>query len=219
MNNLLSGIDHVVFDLDGTLVESHRTIHKATLEAFKELGIKGDLPEVEFYKMIGFHFEDIFNAFNVEVPYFDKFINVYKSLYFDFIDQSTLYDGVEATLSKLKEKNFTVSLLTTKGQDQADKIVEHFHLEKYFDYIMGRRNGVAHKPSPEPLLLICEKLKIRPAKTVMVGDSELDIICGREAGSKTCGVSYGYRSREVLEKEKPDFILDALMEITGNPRR
>ncbi len=76
---------------------------------------------------------------------------------------------------------------------------------------MGRRNGIAHKPSPEPLLFVCGELNIDPSKTLMVGDSELDVICGRDAGSKTCGVTYGYRTRELLEIEKPDFIVDGIL--------
>ncbi len=103
MDNKLSGIEHFVFDLDGTLVESHRTIHEATLQSFRKMGIEGALPEAEFYRMIGFHFEDIFNAFNINVPDFEEFINIYKSFYFDFIDSSALYPNVEETLSHLKE--------------------------------------------------------------------------------------------------------------------
>jgi len=213
MNKKLSGIEHIVFDLDGTLVESHRTIHKATLQSFKKMEIEGALPEAEFYKMIGFHFEDIFDAFKIDVPDFEEFINIYKSFYFDFIDSSALYPNVEETLVRLKKEDYSISLLTTKGQDQAEKIIHHFELERYFDFIMGRRNGVAHKPSPEPLLLICEKLNIDASKTLMVGDSELDIICGREAGSRTCGVTYGYRSRKLLEKENPDHLLDDITDI------
>ena len=205
MDNKLSGIEHFVFDLDGTLVESHRTIHEATLQSFRKMGIEGALPEAEFYRMIGFHFEDIFNAFNINVPDFEEFINIYKSFYFDFIDSSALYPNVEETLSHLKKTNYTVSLLTTKGQDQAEKIIDHFNLNKYFDFIMGRRNGIAHKPSPEPLLFVCGELNIDPSKTLMVGDSELDVICGRDAGSKTCGVTYGYRTTGTVRNREIRF--------------
>ena len=75
---------------------------------------------------------------------------------------------------------------------------------------MGRRDGLAHKPSPEPLLHICKELNVKPAETLMVGDTELDIQCGKSAGSKTCGVLYGYRTKIQLEKEKPDFLISGL---------
>jgi phosphoglycolate phosphatase len=103
-----------------------------------------------------------------------------------------------------------VSLLTTKGQDQADRIIGHFHLTKYFSHIMGRRIGVPVKPSPEPLLLICKDLNVLPAESIITGDTELDIRCGISAKVKTCGVTYGYRTREVLVKENPDYIIEKI---------
>jgi HAD superfamily hydrolase (TIGR01549 family) len=129
------------------------------------------------------------------------------------MDSSYLYPGVQQTLQYLNEKNIRVSLLTTKVQDQAEKIIDHFNLRSSFDYLMGRRDGLAHKPSPEPLLQICQDLIVKPAETVMVGDTELDIQCGKSAGSKTCGVLYGYRTNIQLEKEKPDFLISGLNDL------
>ncbi len=78
---------------------------------------------------------------------------------------------------------------------------------------MGRRDGLAHKPSPEPLLVICKDLQVKPSETLMVGDTELDIQCGKNADSNTCGVLYGYRTKDQLEKEKPDYIISGLNEL------
>ena len=75
---------------------------------------------------------------------------------------------------------------------------------------MGRRDGIAHKPAPEPLQMICKELNVDVKNTVMIGDTELDIQCGKNAGSFTCGVSYGYRTKELLEIEKPDFIVESI---------
>jgi phosphoglycolate phosphatase-like HAD superfamily hydrolase len=78
---------------------------------------------------------------------------------------------------------------------------------------MGRRDGLAHKPSPEPLLFICKELTLNPSETLMIGDTELDIQCGKNADAKTCGVLYGYRTKDQLEKEKPDFLISGLSEL------
>ena len=163
--------------------------------------------------MIGKHFADIFLELNINDVDFEEFISVYKALYFDFIDSSYLYEGVKETLDFLKSKKIKVSLLTTKGQGQADKIIDHFKLTNSFDYIMGRRDGLAHKPSPEPLMYICKELSVEPAETLMVGDTELDIQCGKNAGAKTCGVLYGYRTKDQIEKEKPDINISNLVEL------
>ncbi len=206
-------INLVVFDLDGTLIRSHETIYKATQHSLKEIGIMTEMPEQKFYNMIGLHFEDIFEEFGFSVPDFEQFINVYKSVYFDFINRSFVYPGVEDILKKLRENKLKIGLLTTKGQDQAEKILKHFSLFDKFDYVMGRRPGIAHKPSPEPLLKICSDINIDVRNILMVGDSEMDIQCGQNAGAMTCGVSYGYRSREELKKQKPDFLIDEIFSL------
>ncbi len=206
-------IDLVVFDLDGTLVSSHETIYKATLHALKEINVSAVMPEDKFYNMIGLHFEDIFHEFGFAVPDFEKFLTIYKSIYFDYIDSSVVYPGVEEAISNLKDKKIKVSLLTTKGQDQAELILRHFSLFDKFDYVMGRRPGLAHKPSPEPLQKICTDLKTNILNTLMVGDSEMDIQCGINAGSKTCAVTYGYRTKSELQKSSPDFLIDKILDV------
>jgi len=206
-------ITHLCFDLDGTLVDSRDTILKSTKTALDQLNIPHSIPENIFTNMIGKHFVDIFEELKINVPDFEKFISIYKLLYFDFIESSYLYKGVKETIEFLTKKHIKVSLLTTKGQDQAEKIIEHFNLSSSFDYLMGRRDGLAHKPSPEPLLYICKELQIDPSKTMMTGDTELDIQCGKNAGSKTCGVLYGYRTKDQLEKEMPDFLISGLSEL------
>jgi len=206
-------INLVVFDLDGTLVSSHETIYKATLHALKEVNINIEMPEEKFLNMIGLHFEDIFREFGFAVPNFEHFIKIYKSIYFEYIDSSVVYSGVEELIIKLNEKKIKVGLLTTKGQDQAELILQHFSLFNKFDYIMGRRPGMAHKPSPEPLQKICSDLNINITNTLIVGDSEMDIQCGRNAGSKTCAVTYGYRTKQELLKSDPDFMIDQIQDL------
>lgn len=206
-------IDLVVFDLDGTLVSSHETIYKATLHALKEVNISAVMPEDKFYNMIGLHFEDIFREFGFAVPDFEQFIKIYKSIYFDYIDSSVIYSGVEESINELNDKKIKVSLLTTKGQDQAELILRHFSLFDKFDYVMGRRPGIAHKPSPEPLQKICADLNANILNTLIVGDSEMDIQCGRNAGSKTCAVTYGYRTKKELQKSYPDFMIDQIQDL------
>ena len=205
--------NHYCFDLDGTLVDSNKTIYEATAYALDQLGIDFNVDEDLFALKIGQHFNDIFSAFNINVPDFDEFITIYKENYFKQMEYSSLYDGVDETLFKLKKQEAKISLLTTKVQDQAEKIIDHFNLRKYFDLIMGRRDGIAHKPSAEPLLAICTELNIDVSNTLMIGDTELDIQCGKNAGTFTCGVLYGYRTKELLEIEKPDFMVKSINQI------
>ncbi len=211
----MTDIKLVVFDLDGTLVSSHQTIYQATVKAFADLGISNHFPEEQFYGMIGMHFQDIFDEFKITVNNFDEFLEIYKIHYNDLLYTSSLYENVEEALNNLKEKNLKIALLTTKGQDQAEKILQHFKLDKYFDEIHGRRPELPIKPNAEPLLFICESLKINPFNTLMVGDSELDINCAHNAKAKSCAVTYGYRTHERLMEENPNLIINSIDELVN----
>ncbi len=206
-------IKHICFDLDGTLVDSSRTIYKATIKALKVLNINAVIKEKEFNRMIGAHFINIFNDLKIVVKDVNQFIEIYKGFYFDFIDESEFYPGVVDILQYLKENNFYISLLTTKNQDQTEKIIKHFNLESYFSFIMGRRNGIGYKPSAEPLLFICKEINVRHEETIIVGDTELDIICGKNAKALTCAATYGYRTKDILEQQNPDYIISDLSEL------
>ncbi len=208
-------IKHVCFDLDGTLVRSAKTIYKTTTETLNQLGINYTLPEDKFNQMIGQHFKDIFEYFSINVPDFEYYIKTYKKNYFLFVDYSDLYEGIRETLEILKSNSIKISLLTTKAQDQAEKILTHFNLDDFFDVTMGRRDGIPHKPAPEPLILICDDLKIPVSETLMVGDTELDILCGKNAGSKTCVVTYGYRDIDILKSYNPDYLINSIDELVS----
>lgn len=217
MNNLTKKynreIIHYCFDMDGTLIDSGKTIFNSTVLTLDMLEIKHNLDEKVFSSRIGQHFREIFDAFGIEVPDFEKFIAHYKKIYFQQLEHSSLYPGVTEVLQHLKNKNMFISLLTTKAQDQTEIILDYFNLTGYFDYVMGRRDGIPYKPSPEPLEIICRHLNIDIKKTILIGDTELDIQCGKSSGSLTCGVEYGYRTKKLLEYEEPDYIISSIKEI------
>lgn len=210
---ILDDIDSVVFDLDGTLMSSHETIYKTMVHTFEFMKIEAAIPQLEFNKRIGHHFQTIFDEFKIAVPDIEGFIDIYKGFYFDFLGLSKVYSGAEELLEKLSANRFKVSLLTTKAQDQADKIIDSFGLRKHFNLVMGRRPGIAIKPAPDMMDYICKDLNVKPERTLMVGDSELDILCGKSAGTKTCAVTFGYRSKEDLANLNPDFMISDFSEL------
>lgn len=209
----MNKIKHICFDLDGTLIDSYQTIYKTTVKTLQHLKIEEPLMEIEFHKRIGHHFLHIFKDLDIPVTDIEEFIDIYKGYYFDFIDESIIYPGVIDVLKELQKKKIKVSLLTTKGQDQADKIIDHFGLRQYFSLVTGRRKDLPIKPSPEPLQFICKELEVEESDTMMVGDAELDINCGKNAGAYSCAVTYGYRSNGELESAAPDFIIDDIREL------
>lgn len=206
-------IECVVFDLDGTLVNSHETIYKATIRTLEELNLSTRLDKGQFYNLLGHHFKDIFDECRIDVPDVEYFIKVFKGFYFNFIDNSVVYENVFYLFEKIKKRNIKTGLLTTKGQDQAEKISKYFGLDKFLNVIEGRKNGIAIKPAPDQLLKICSDVNVEPKNTLMIGDTELDIMCGKNAGAKTAVVTYGYRKIEELKTYEPDYFIDDLSKI------
>lgn len=203
----------IVFDLDGTLISSHETIYKTTVYTLNELNISNSFNKDEFVGMIGHHFEDIFQSLAVKVPDIENFIKQFKANYFNFIDSTELYSGAIELLQELNSNGIYCSILTTKAQDQADSIVEMFNIRKYLKFVMGRREGIKIKPSGEPLEFIMKELNFTDKETLMVGDTELDIRCAKNAGVDNVAVTFGYRTIEQIRRESPDFIINELLEI------
>lgn len=181
--------------------------------ALAECGFNHPIDAAKFNKTIGKHFREIFADLKIEIADLDEFIKIYKSNYFNYIAYSKLYHGVKTLFEFLQSEKIRIGLLTTKMQDQADKIIVHFNLQNYFDIIVGRRDGIEIKPSPQPLKYISQKIDIPINNILMVGDTEMDIQCGKNAGAPTCAVTFGYRSKEILISENPDFLISELLEI------
>ncbi len=204
----------VVFDLDGTLVDSATTIYESAIRTLDELGIeRSRFTRGELDKRIGAHFQDMFDELGVGVTDFDEFITLYKKFYNELLTTSTLYPGVKEVLGTLFEHDIKIALLTTKAQDQAEHILEFFGIAQFFTNITGRKDGIPHKPHPEALLIISRELNLNPNEMLMVGDTEYDVECGHNAGSATCAVTYGYRDKTYLEELKPTYIANSLQDV------
>lgn len=204
-----------VFDLDGTLTDSEETIYKAAVSTLAEYGIHNAITAEQMRARIGAHFADIFHELDIPITDMESFIEKYIVHYFRYIDGTFVYEGVEDLLRHLKAEGHAVALLTTKAQDQADLIIDHFRLRKYFDLVMGRRPELPVKPDPGGLLSIIAELGFTPETTVMIGDSEFDIRCGKNAGTGTVGCLYGFRSEEFLRNEQPDYLIARPIELTA----
>jgi HAD superfamily hydrolase (TIGR01549 family) len=204
----------VVFDMDGTLFDSAETIYKAAIKTFDALGMKNvNFPRDKFQVRIGAHFQDIFEEFGVDVPDVEQYIDIYKRLYFDFIDETKFYPGMLELLHKLRNEGYKLAILTTKNQQQTERIADHFGLNEYFEILMGRRPGIKIKPDAEPLEIIIDQFNGNKNTTVMIGDTEFDIGCGRNAGVDTIAVGYGYRDKDFLLNEKPTYFVDTVSEL------
>ena len=210
-----SKINTILFDLDGTLTDPMEGITKAVQYALKKYGIiEEDLwnltkfigpPLAEsFEKYYGFSKEEALQAVTVYREYFapiGKFEN-------------EVYAGIEEMLKTLKEHGFTIALATSKPEVFAREILEHFHLDAYFDFAGGALfNGREHKD--EVITYVLNELQAEKEKVMMVGDRLHDVVGAKKNGLPCVGVLYGYGAREELTEAGAYHIVETVNELTS----
>jgi phosphoglycolate phosphatase len=124
----------------------------------------------------------------------------------EMLKTTRLYPRVAEILDSFKNKRKAV--VTSKEVRFTKIILNHFDIDGYFDAIIGGDTTPARKPDPGPVLEALRQLSGSAAETVMIGDSENDVIAGRRAGTLTCAVAYGFRTAEQLRKSDPDALIE-----------
>lgn len=204
--------DLVVFDLDGTLIDSARDISESLNITFKKLGYQ-PLPEETIHQFVGNGVRPLIERSVIAAGHpgrledtLESFRDVYQER---LLHHTKLFEGAYLTLESLKRSGKSLGLVTNKPARFAFPILEALNLERFFDggAVAGDTLNVI-KPAPDALLKIAETTKTDPRLTVMVGDSAVDINTGKNAGAKTVGVTYGFRSREELLEAGADALID-----------
>ncbi len=201
----------IIFDLDGTLVDSRVDITNAINYAVKEYGI-GPFSVQEITSMVGRGVTKLIEDLIKPYPeillkdVIDKFLYYYER---HLLDNTKAYPGVKEVLEELKEYRKVV--ISNKREYLSKKTLEGLGLLKYFELVLGSDSVPEKKPSPVPVLTVLDRLKIEPEGALIVGDSDLDIMAGRAAGIKTAGVTYGYRPAEVLKEA--DYLINDIREL------
>jgi len=191
----------ILFDLDGTLIDSTEAILESFYHSFKELDFdfKGDDEDIK--NEIGYPLDIMYATLGVVQNDVQKFVDSYK-LHYRKISQAKTYilpNALEAV--KLASTFATLGVVTTKTTAYSIPLLENMGIMKYFDTIIGRQEVTNPKPHPEPVLKALENLNIKPSKDIyMIGDTKLDLIASKEAGVNSVGVLCGYGKKEELEK-------------------
>jgi phosphoglycolate phosphatase len=207
----------VIFDIDGTLLDSKRDIAAAQLYVLRELGIDS-YTEEDIYQTIGRPLKDIFLDLLPERLH-DR-IPEATAMYVDYYRPRALqttrpFPGVEETLTAIAQTDVRMAVATTKSTETSERVLNHFGLTRFFVQVQGSPPGTPFKPDPHILNLIVNRQGWEPGRCLMVGDSQADIGAGKGAGMMTCGVTYGSSSRKLIEALKPDYIVDSFPEVLG----
>jgi phosphoglycolate phosphatase len=209
----------VIFDLDGTLVDTVADVTDGVNHALKLMG-SSPLSQEQVKKAVGPGKEEFIRIIfpDVENPDIESFLSFFREYYWDHcLDKTDFFPGMKEVLTAFKDRKLAVA--SNKPCRFTHRILEGLGVSPWFDAVLGPEDVTHAKPHPEMILKAVEALDAEPADCLLVGDTDKDMEAGRGAGVCLCGAGYGYGSSEDLLKYKPDYFIDLpsdLFSIIGN---
>lgn len=208
-------VDLLIFDLDGTLIESKWDIAHSVNLTLEELGLPCR-PQEEIFGFVGDGVKRLLRLAVGEENQakYEEALRVFRGHYLAHcLDRTRFYPGVETVLTHFADKHKAVA--TNKSMEYTKVILDGLG-NHHFAYMVGGDDGYGLKPEPGMLLKIMEALNVPCERTVLIGDSTNDINGGHNAGIRVCAVGYGMGNREKMAACRPDWFIERpedLMEI------
>lgn len=220
MHPLLHDVALVVFDLDGTLVDSVPDLTVAVDAALADVGLRqrGEARVRGWvgngsYKLIERALRDALG----QAPEAERLTAVHDRFLHHYgvapNALTRLYPGARIALDGLREKGLTLALVTNKPQAFIAPVLEGVGLSGYFALCLGGDALPYRKPDPTPLLHVARHFSVAPECCLMVGDSRHDVEAGKRAGFRTVAVPYGYNHGEPVATSHPDALVESLAEL------
>ena len=146
----------------------------------------------------------------------EEVLNDYREAYTrNWNNKSRPYDGIMECLADLKARNIMSSVLSNKPHYFTELCVGELIGNEHFEFVLGQREGVNKKPSPDAAIEICKKLNVEPEETIFIGDTNVDILTGISAGMKTIGVLWGFRDEKELREAGAHYIAKSPSQLLG----
>ena len=206
----------VIFDLDGTLLNTLEDLANSCNYALEQYGYK--VHELEKYKrFLGDGrlklIERILPEEYRNPEIIEKVLTIYDEHYKVHMDDITRpYDGILEVLDILRENEMKLAVVSNKPHEFATEVVLKYFGDR-FDVVFGHRENFKTKPDPETVLEAIKKLGVKKEECIFVGDSDIDIKTAKNANLKSIGVLWGFRSKEELEAEGADYLVSNVGEI------
>lgn len=197
-----------IFDLDGTLINSLADIAEATNFAMRELGFP-EHPVNNFNYMVG---DGVKRLIERALPddkqhLFNKALILYNGYYNEnYTAKTYVYEGVTEALKQLKSMGMKLAVASNKTHQFTENIINHYFGSNLFNSVYGKSEERPVKPDPSIVNVIMKDMNIEPSDAVMIGDTSIDIKTGKNAGIKTIGCTWGFRTLEELTSAEADFI-------------
>ncbi len=203
----------IIFDLDGTLIDSRKDIANSVNYTLKAIGLD-PLEDRIITGYVGNGVRGLMEKilFPANSYLFDKGMSIFLDYYAEhLLDNTIFFPGVIETLNYFADKKMAV--VTNKPENLSVKTLKGLGVYNYFKAVLGGDSLEKKKPSPEPILKVLSDLNIQKEAAIIVGDGLQDIAAGKGAGIRTCAVTYGFTKTEELTKAEPTFIINSLHEL------
>ncbi|MGB6150622.1 MAG: HAD family hydrolase [Pricia sp.] len=200
----------LILDFDGTLADTRESIVQTMKFVADTMNIK-DFDEKSITNLIGLPLKTTFaKAFLLDEKNIPEATLVYRKHYNEFaIDTISLFDDVRDTLLDFHQNGVNLTVASSKGKEALIKILKKQEIHHLFSFVGGEEDAIHKKPSPDIVNLIMDTNNYRPEECLVVGDTVFDIEMGQRAHVHTCGVTYGNNTKEELEKQGPDYLIDS----------
>lgn len=200
-------IDTLLFDLDGTLLNTSGDLANAVNYALKKYGYE-ERTIAEIEKNLGNGIKTLVEkSLPEDAQNLGEVLAEFKSFYEKNIDIKTYpYEGIIDILEKFKNDNYKISIISNKFDDGLKTLAKTFKLDKYASCMIGERADIKRKPAPDMVNYILEKLNSKRETSIYIGDSEVDINTANNTNIPCLLVSWGFRDISLLPTEKVDYI-------------
>jgi len=206
----------IIFDFDGTLGDTRRNIVTTMQMTIREMQLPSR-SESECASTIGLPLAECFRTLfpDIQDELIPRCAETYRRIFNENLQKitPTAFPGVVETLSALHQKGFVLTIASSRSRNSLTDLTRDMGIADYISYLIGADDVKEAKPKPEPVLKTLAAMHFDASETLVVGDMAVDILMGANAGTKTCGVTWGNGSREELQEAGADCIIDRMEEL------
>ena len=206
----------LIFDFDGTIMDTRKTIVIAKQETMRRMGL-AIADEQTCAETIGLSAKSGFKKIYPELSdeMLDLCVQNYRKIFDDTKEKipPTLFVDMADTLNKLKDKGIVCTIATSRNGKSLREFLDKMNITNLFSYLLAAEDTTLLKPNAEPVIKTLNDLSYSTEQTVVIGDMPIDILMGKNAGVYTCGVTYGNSDRDSLLEAGADYVIDGISEL------
>lgn len=206
---------YCIFDFDGTIADTTLGILRTTEATLERMGLpECDLNYVKSH--IGLPLKGHLAAAGIPEERLDEAVDVYHELFYEVAPAHiTIFDGMKQVFAELSGRGVHMAIATSRGAHSLRMLLEEHGIAQYFEVLGSVECSARPKPNPDLVLWVLDQwgAGASAADTLVVGDTTFDLLMGSNAGCRTCGVSWGNHSREMLATAEPDYIVGSPVEM------